>query len=170
VTKETNVDNESVVVNVTLKAVGVTEKGAAIGFECKLEDLGDDPTDGLTVAHRVLTESRLDVQLDVAEGAEQTALFAGAGPPQIKSVADCGRISAGSTTLTARLSFDRKTVDMDALLAFAGKQATLQVRRVGVAGGTRPADHEEGEIDPETGEPDPAPLREGAAVVHSGVA
>lgn len=154
--------------DVVLKAVSVTEKGAAIGFEVNLEDLGDTPTEGLIAAHQVFVESRLDVELQPGEGADQERLF----EAEIKSVADCGRISAGATTLAARLSFDRKSVDLDALMLFAGKKAVLSVRRVGVSGGTRTAEDGAEALDPETGESVPVEdaRLERAGVVHAGAA
>lgn len=161
-------------VDAVLAAVSVTEKGAAIGFKLNLEDLADGPTSGLVVAHQVLVESRLELTLEAEDDEGQTPMFEGA-IPRIESVADCGRISAGATTLAARLSFDRKSVDLDSLMALAGKTALLRARRVGVAGGTRtqadgrPEAGEDEDVDPETGEPlGAARVGEGAAVAHAG--
>lgn len=113
---------QQVRVEVMLKGVGIGKDKAGIGWEAKREDLS------LANADAVFVESHLEVMLEVAE--DQQEMFDGP-PARLATVADSKGVRVGISTVAGRLVFRRGEVDQDALLAFAGKIATLHAKRLG---------------------------------------
>ncbi len=129
---------------VMTKALGVTRDKVAIGWEGKREDLTLDTADA------VLINARMDVRLEAEP--DQEELFEG-NNPSFHGIGDCSKVSVGSGTVSGRLSFARKDVDLDTLLEFVGKEATLTATRLGYAGKASTGPTTEDEVDPETREP-----------------
>lgn len=124
---------------VNVKACSVSEKTVALGVEVSRSALD------LAAADAALVAARIAVVLSVGDG--QAALFEGADddvPAKVDSVADVSKISVGQSTIGFRLSFRRESVDLDAVAAYAGKTATLDVKRVGVAGEEEKPEPDEG--------------------------
>ena len=123
---------------VNVKACSVSEKTVALGVEVSRSALD------LAAADAALVAARIAVVLSVGDG--QAALFEDADdvPAKVDSVAGVSKISVGQSTIGFRLSFRRESVDLDAVAAYAGKTATLDVKRVGVAGEEEPGAPDEG--------------------------
>jgi hypothetical protein len=128
---------------VMLRALSIGATTAGLGFEAQRQDLP------LELADSTLVDARLNVCLAVDP--DQEELFEGA-LPRIESVADVHRMSVGVGTVAARLTFRRQDVDLETLAAFAGKNATLEVTRVGHAGGIDPAGADATNEDEEPGQ------------------
>jgi hypothetical protein len=129
---------------VLTKALSVTANTVAIGWEGKREDLT------LETADAVLINARMDVRLEVEP--DQEELFPGT-KPSFHGIGDCSKVSVGSGTVSGRLSFARNGCDLDTLLEFVGKEATLTATRLGFASKAHTGPTTEDEVDPETGEP-----------------
>jgi hypothetical protein len=119
------VDARGVDAEVMLRQLSVGAEMCGLGFELQRGDVD------LEHADRALTDARLEVCLSVAP--DQAELFDGA-LPELRSVADCHRLSVGVGTVAGRLTFARGDVDLETLATFAGKNAHLRASRLGDAG------------------------------------
>jgi len=112
---------------VRLRAASIGEETAAIGFEIARNIVDVD------LADEELVGARIDVALELADEEGQGKLFDG-GAPTLAGIADCNRISVGTTTIAGRLTFRKGDVKLDALAALAGREALMRTHRVGDAG------------------------------------
>lgn len=147
--KAPGANTDMVRLEVMTKALSVSKDKVAIGWEGKREDLT------LETADAVLVNARMDVRLDVEP--DQEELFPGT-KPSFHGIGDCSKVSVGSGTVSGRLSFARKGADLDTLLEFVGKEATLTATRLGFAGKaeTGPTTEDDPQADPAETEADKA--------------
>lgn len=121
--KPTSVEN--LIVN--CKGLGVGKTTVGLGFEFDRSGLAADIADAL------LTGARLQVRLDLVDDEpDQIKMFEG-GPPTVESIADCHGLSLKVETCSARLTFRKGDVDLEALLKFASRSARLSAERIGNA-------------------------------------
>ena len=116
---------ESVTFAVTLKAPAVQKTTVGLGFEFEREALPLEKADALLVG------ARLQVSLLAVKG--QGELFDGPAPEPLESVADCHSLGVKGQTISARLTFRRGDVDMQALIAIGFRSARLTATRIGDA-------------------------------------
>lgn len=109
--------------SVDFSSVSFGGQTARVGIKCKRDKID------LAMADELLCGARLAVEMRITGGDDKPLLPNAL--PHMSGIADCKHLGVTTDEISAGLTFQRKDLDANSLVAFSNGSGTLSIERVG---------------------------------------